>query len=236
MKSLNNNNNNPKIIVYSVNTGGYDELRSPDVYDPNIRYILFTDNKYFKSDVWEVNHIDFVDSKLDNRRKARYIKINPHLVLPNHDISIWVDHCYKPRFNNAEEFLKEIGFFNNNIMSYKHDVRQCIYSESEEVKKQRLDYEDIVNSQISRYRIEGFPRNYGLFDSGFTIRKYNKVVNEFNDIWWSEVKNFSARDQLSQVYSSWKSSVDIKPIPVGSSIYLNKYLNPKIKHPRKWLV
>ena len=190
----------PKIIVYSVNTGGYDELRSPDVYDPNIRYILFTDNKYFKSDVWEVNHIDFVDSKLDNRKKARYIKINPHLVLPNHDISIWVDHCYKPKFNNAEEFLKEIGFFNNNIMSYKHDVRQCIYSESEEVKQQRLDYDDIVNSQMSRYRIEGFPRNYGLFDSGFTIRKYNKVVNEFNDIWWSEVKNFSARDQLSQVY------------------------------------
>ena len=226
----------PKIIVYSVNTGGYDELRSPDVYDPNIRYILFTDNKYFKSDVWEVNHIDFVDSKLDNRRKARYIKINPHLVLPNHDISIWVDHCYKPRFNNAEEFLKEIGFFNNNIMSYKHDVRQCIYSESEEVKRQRLDYEDIINSQMSRYRIEGFPRNYGLFDSGFTIRKYNKVVNEFNDIWWSEIKNFSARDQLSQVYSSWKSGVDIKPILVGSSIYSNKYLNPKVKHPRKWLV
>lgn len=226
----------PKIIVYSVNTGGYDELRSPDVYDPNIRYILFTDNKYFKSDVWEVNHVDFVDSKLDNRRKARYIKINPHLVLPNHDISIWVDHCYKPRFNNAEEFLKEIGFFNNNIMSYKHDVRQCIYSESEEVKQQRLDYDDIVNSQMSRYRIEGFPRNYGLFDSGFTIRKYNKVVNEFNDIWWSEVKNFSARDQLSQVYSSWKSGIDINPIPVGSSIYSNKYLNPKVKHPRKWLV
>ena len=226
----------PKIIVYSVNTGGYDELRSPDVYDPNIRYILFTDNKYFKSDVWEVNHIDFVDSKLDNRRKARYIKINPHLILPNHDISIWVDHCYKPRFNNAEEFLKEIGFFNNNIMSYKHDVRQCIYSESEEVKQQRLDYDDIVNSQMSRYRIEGFPRNYGLFDSGFTIRKNNEKVNEFNDIWWNEVNNFSARDQLSQVYSSWKTDIKIEPISIGTSIYINKYLNPKIKHPKKWLI
>jgi hypothetical protein len=226
----------PKIIVYSVNTGGYDELRSPDVYDPNIRYILFTDNKYFKSDVWEVNHIDFVDSKLDNRRQARYIKINPHLVLPNHDISIWVDHCYKPRFNNAEEFLKEIGFFNNNIMSYKHDVRQCIYSESEEVKTQKLDYSDVVNSQMSKYRMEGFPHNYGLFDSGFTIRKNNKEVKEFNDIWWSEVKNFSARDQLSQVYSSWKGGIQIVPIPIGFSIYINKYLNPKIKHPKNWLI
>ena len=49
-----------KIVVYSVSTGGYDELKTPKVYDPNIRYILFTDNKYFKSDVWEVNHIDFI--------------------------------------------------------------------------------------------------------------------------------------------------------------------------------
>jgi hypothetical protein len=121
-------------------------------------------------------------------------------------------------------------------MCYKHDVRQCIYSESEEVKSQKLDYSDVVNSQMSKYRIEGFPHNYGLFDSGFTIRKNNKEVNEFNDIWWNEVNNFSARDQLSQVFSSWKTGVEIKPIPVGYSIYTNKYLNPKIKHPKKWSI
>jgi hypothetical protein len=61
-------------------------------------------------------------------------------------------------------------------------------------------------------------------------------VKKFNDIWWDEVKNFSARDQLSQVYSSWKTDVKISPIPIGSSIYINKYLNAKIKHPKKWLV
>jgi hypothetical protein len=234
MKSL--INNNPKIIVYSVSTGGYDELKTPKIFDPNIRYILFTDNKYFKSDVWEVNHIDFVDNELDNRRKARYIKLNPHLVLPNHDISIWIDHCYLPKFNNVMELLNEIKFFDNHIMCYKHDVRQCIYSESEEVKSQRLDYPDIVNTQMSKYRQEGFPYNYGLFDSGFTFRKNSKHVNKFNEIWWDEVKNFSARDQLSQVYSSWKSGVNITQIPIGSSIYNNKYLNPKVKHPKKWLV
>ena len=100
-----------KIVIYSVSTGGYDELKTPKVFDPNVRYILFTDNKYFKSNVWEVNHVDFLDNDLDNRRKARYIKLNPHLVLPNHDISIWIDHCYVPRFNNTIELLNEIKFF-----------------------------------------------------------------------------------------------------------------------------
>ena len=69
----------PKIIVYSVNTGGYDELRSPDVYDPNIRYILFTDNKYFKSDVW-VCKPSLPNSSIGWRNDAAY---RVHL--------IWVD-------------------------------------------------------------------------------------------------------------------------------------------------
>lgn len=223
-----------KIIVYSVNTGGYDEFRTPTIYDPNVRYILFTDNKYYKSDVWEVNHIDFLDSSLDNRRKARFIKINPHLVLPNHDISIWIDHCYKPKFNNAKSVINEIGF-NDSIMSYRHDVRNCIYDESLVVIKEKLDFEDVVKNQMSRYKEYGFPSNYGLFDSGFTIRKNSKQVNNFNDIWWNEVFHYSARDQLSQVYSSWKSGVPINPIPNGI-IYNNKYLNPKVKHPKRWSI
>ena len=82
-----------KIIVYSVNTGGYDDFREPKIYDPNVRYILFTDNKYYKSKIWEICHTDFLPKNLDNRRKARYIKLNPHIVLPEHDVSIWVDHC-----------------------------------------------------------------------------------------------------------------------------------------------
>ena len=224
-----------KIIVYSVNTGGYDTLTNPDVHDPSVRYILFTDNKYFKSNVWEVNHVDFIDQSLDNRKKARYVKLNPHIVLPKHDVSIWVDNCYRPRFDNAKNLLEEISF-NNSIMSYKHDVRNCIYQEAKKVIQDKLEYPNIVNEQMLRYKEEGFPENYGLFDSGFTIRKNSKQVNKFNDLWWKEVLNNSGRDQLSQVYSSWKTGTPIDKIPVGQSIYHNKFLHPKIKHPKRWLI
>lgn len=223
-----------KIIVYSVNTGGYDEFREPKIYDPNIRYVLFTDNKYYKSKIWEVCHIDFVDSKLDNRRKARYIKLNPHIVLPEHDVSIWIDHCYTPRFKNGEQFLKEIE--HSQISCYQHNVRNCIYSEAEEVKNQKLDYIDLVNNQITRYKSEGFPSKLGLFDSGLTIRSNNDQVKIFNQSWWKEVSENSARDQLSQVYSSWKTKTPINPIKTGGNIYSNQYLESKRQHPKKWSV
>jgi hypothetical protein len=224
-----------KIIVYSVNIGGYDEFREPTIYDPNIRYILFTDNKYYKSNIWEICHTDFLPKNLDNRKKARYVKLNPHIVLPNHDVSIWVDHCYTPRFKSAVELLKEINF-NNDIMCYRHNIRNCTYDESKVVINDKLEYPNVVNQQMNKYREDGFPRNYGLFDSGFTIRKNSKDVIRFNNIWWNEISNHSGRDQLSQMYSSWKSNVGITPIRVGSSIYNNKFLSQKIKHPKKWSI
>jgi hypothetical protein len=223
-----------KIIVYSANIGGYDDLKTPEIYDPNIRYILFTDNKFFRSNVWEVNHIDFIDSDLDPRRKSRYIKINPHLILPHHDISIWVDHCFTPRFGDSLEMLKKIKFGNNDIMCYKHVERTCIYDESVIIRDRKLDFEHLVDFQMGRYRNEGFPNKLGLFETGFTIRKNNENTIKFNNTWWGEVYNYSSRDQLSQVYSSWKTKVKINPILVGDSVYHNKYLTPKIKHLKKW--
>jgi len=223
-----------EIVIYSVNTGGYDDFKELKFVDTNVRYILFTDNKYFRSKIWEICHIDFVNQNLDNRRKARFIKLNPHLILPNHDVSIWLDHCYTPKFDNVSQFLKEIN--HTNISCFKHDVRNCIYSESQEVKKQKLDFIDLIDKQIKRYKTEGFPSNIGLYDSGFTIRTNNQQVNTFNETWWKEVLENSARDQLSQVYSSWKTNVKIDPIKIGKSIYDNKYLFPKIRHPKKWTI
>ncbi len=223
------------IIIYSANIGGYDNFQSPEIFDKNVRYIMFTDNKYFKSNIWEVYHTDFIDKKLDSRKKARFLKLNPHKVLPHHDISIWVDACYKPRFDNANKILKEIGY-NNNVMCYKHNVRNCIYEESKVVINDKLDYPDLVTKQMNGYMLEGFPKNHGLFDSGFMIRKNVKNINEFNETWWNELSNNSSRDQLSQVYSSWKTNVVINQIKIGSSIYSNPYLNQKVKHPKKWLI
>lgn len=223
-------------IVYSANIGGYDEFKIPTIIDPNTRYILFTDNKYIKSKVWEIYHIDFIDKNLDNRKKARFIKLNPHLVLPNHDISIWIDHCFTPKFNNTNKFLDEIKFNENDIMCYKHDIRNCIYHESEIIKGKKLDDINVVNKQILKYQNEKFPFNYGLFSTGFMIRKNNNNIIHFNKIWWDEVNNHSGRDQLSQTYASWRTNVKITPITNIGNVYSNKYLTSKIKHSKIFII
>ena len=219
-----------KVIVYSANIGGYDNFISLNNYDPNVEYILFTDDTEFKSDVWEVKSVDFLTDTLDNRKKARYIKLNPHLVLPPHDISIWIDHCLEPRFEDVSELLKYLNFGNSSIMCFPHPERDCLYDEGQVVLKLKLDTPEIVNTQMNRYHSMSFPRNYGLFENGFIVRRNNLKSKMFNETWWKEISKNSGRDQLSQMFVSWSIGVDITPILNCGLMADNIFLSEKIKH------
>jgi hypothetical protein len=219
-----------KVIVYSANIGGYDNFISLNNYDPNVEYILFTDDTEFKSDVWDVRSVDFLKDTLDNRKKARYIKLNPHLVLPPHDISIWIDHCLEPIFKDVIELLKYLNFGNSSIMCFPHPERDCLYDEGQVVLKLKLDTPEIVNTQMNRYHSMSFPRNYGLFENGFIVRRNNLKSKMFNETWWKEISKNSGRDQLSQMFVSWSIGVDITPILNCGLMADNIFLSEKIKH------
>ena len=219
-----------KVIVYSANIGGYDNFISLNNYDPNVEYMLFTDDTEFKSDVWEVKSVDFLTDTLDNRKKARYIKLNPHLVLPPHDISIWIDHCLEPRFEDVSELLKYLNFGDSSIMCFPHPERDCLYDEGQVVLKLKLDTPEIVNKQMNRYHSMSFPRNYGLFENGFIVRRNNLKSTMFNESWWKEISKNSGRDQLSQMFVSWSIGVDITPILNCGLMADNIFLSEKIKH------
>ena len=219
-----------KVIVYSANIGGYDNFIDLKNYDPNVEYILFTDDTEFKSDVWEVKSVDFLTNTLDNRKKARYIKLNPHLVLPPHDISIWIDHCLEPRFEDVRELLTYLNFGNSSIMCFPHPERDCLYDEGQVVLKLKLDTPEIVNKQMNRYHSMSFPRNYGLFENGFIVRRNNLKSKMFNETWWKEISKNSGRDQLSQMFVSWSIGVDITPILNCGLMADNIFLSEKIKH------
>lgn len=216
------------VVIYSANVGGYDKFIEPTFYDKNVRYILFTDDKNLKSKVWEVCHTDFLNKNYDNRKIARYIKLHPHKVLPSHDVSIWIDNNLIPNMKNVKTVLSTLYFKNHNLMLYKHRIRNCIYDEGVAVLNLKKERKEIVDSQLNKYRNEGFPSKYGLYETGFMIRKNNDIVNEFNEYWWDEINNGSGRDQLSQMYVSWKLNFDISQIPIGKSAYENPFLIPKL--------
>ena len=224
-----------KIVIYSLDINGYDEIINPLMYDKNVRYILFSDDRTRVSKFWEVIHIDPIED-LDHRKLARYYKVNSHLVLPKHDVSIYVDSSFTLNLLDINLILNENNFLNCDLMCYKHFMRNCTYEESNVVIDFKTESKEVIDKQMSFYENEGFPKEFGLFETGLIIRKNNANTIRFNSTWWEQVRKFSGRDQLSQVYSSWKTGITICGFEKGSDIYSNPYLTKFRPHKKKWVV
>ena len=75
-------------VIYTVLTGGSDRLEQPAVVDPSYDYICFTE-KDGKDGVWQLRKIPFETP--DNITRARYSKLQPHVVLPEYEYSVFMD-------------------------------------------------------------------------------------------------------------------------------------------------
>lgn len=208
------------IIVYTCNIGHYDLYRNIFPKDNKVNYIYFTDDGVPVSG-WKVLPVDtnIINSP---RKLARYYKINSHLVLPEHDVSLWLDARFIIKEDAVEKFVKQYRKNDISCFYYPYDKRHCAYDEAEACLESRLNGKHLIHKQVAKYKSEGFPEQYGLYATGIMIRRNNEDVKRFNEVWWNEVRDFSERDQISQCYASWKTGVSITAINSDRNVYNNE--------------
>ena len=201
----------PKIVVYTCITGGYDSIKEPSVVTPGVDYVCFTDNPEMKSKTWKIRPIPQELLSYSKVKQQRGVKILAHRYLPEYDISVWVDGNVDTR-GNVKEYLKDFDFVQYSVFIPEHPARKCIYKEKDEcVRQKKIVGADInlANEQMKRYRTENFPENYGLVQTNIMIRKHNdRYCVDLMEKWWSELKDYSHRDQLSFNYALWKVGKD----------------------------
>lgn len=221
-----------KKVIYTCITGDYDDLKDPQYISEGFDYVCFTDNLELKSNIWEIRPLPIGCEELSQVKKQRYVKINPHLLLNEYDISIWTDGCVS-LIGDLNELVNSAIEDDISVYVPKHPIRNCIYKEAKAVVEMRKDTSDIVKSQIERYKQEGFPSEYGLLQSNILIRKHNeKDCIRLMEAWFDELKCNSHRDQLSFNYVLWKNS-DIKVKYLDKNIYKSKWFSWNGLHKRK---
>lgn len=217
------------MVTYTAIFGGYDIFREGGNEG---RKVLFTDSKevYYDTTPWEVVHCGSRAFD-DPTRAARHKKALSHHLFPTEEYSLWVDGSLELKQNFNEELLKSIlGDFDMAI--YPHNQRNCAYQEARACKKHNKDSHDVIDTQMKRYREDGFPEGMGLPASAFLIRRNTPQVSEFNDMWWDEIQRGSKRDQLSFNYCLWKLGMEVKWIRSGN-IFKNAYFDVHRYHPRE---
>ncbi len=199
-----------KVIIYTAITNAHDQLHEfPTPY----RKIVFTERQIFSS-TWEVKKIQVVP------KIFRHIKILPHLFLPPHEKSVWVDGNITP--TDLSVFDRS-GFW---LMA--HPVRDCIYQELIACTKLKKDDAKLMERQVQKYRLEDYPAHNGMCSTGVMIRDNNPDYYPLLEMWWEEVKNGSVRDQLSFNYCAWKLGFRFDTFPFLEGLKKWKH-NQKVK-------
>jgi hypothetical protein len=202
---------NNTVIVTAV-TGAY-EHRASSLFIDGVDYIYFTDgNSPFPINFpWK--EIILADEHLDNRRRSKRPKLNPHSIdiLNQYKYLIWIDGDMEIL---KEEFVTEILSFLKNgfVVSPHFDNRHCAYGESE-IRPAKYANEPL-DQQVEFYRSEGFPENFGLYECGVSARDMtNQDVKKLGELWHEQNLNWSYQDQVSFPYCLWKTQYKPDVLP-----------------------
>lgn len=211
-----------EIVVYTANFGNYDDLKDPLYIDENIKYVCFTDNKEFDSQVWDVHYVD-TSNESSLPLCVRYYKFFPYKLFPEYDLSVWVDSKYQI-VGDLREYIKTYHR-KEPMLCFPHFERNCLYDEAKECIQIGKGNPIMLGGQMYNYFIDGYPKNNGLYEGGCLVRWHNndklkKVMQE----WWNEIKKYSLRDQVSLPYVCWKNNfdIDISGLDIVHNCYLEE--------------
>lgn len=208
-----------RVVVYSVLIGDYEAVKEPEVLDPSVRYILFTDDPKLRNDKWEICLL--TDCLSNGRRTSRLPKILPHLYLPEHDVSIYIDSSLTWRAADVHEMVREC-LKGHDIAIYPHHKRDCIYDEIDECERLGIERPDLIKFYREYYKNIGIQKKAGLFENTLIIRRNNAAVRNLNESWMRMY--LGQRDQLSLVAAIRTTDTYVHPISIGRQVRNNPYV------------
>jgi len=188
-----------QIIIYTSITNWYDTIPDDMYYDPNVKYVCFTDGKVEKKGAWEFRDIpDFVYDEVngDPRRLSAYAKICPHKLFPYGSKTVWLDGCYvhtKEWVDHSKAILKEVP-----LTHMLHPHRFTFHNEVMEgfganfnTREEMLELVDALSKVDYDFKQYCSPVLTCIW------RQIDDEMAEFHDLWWKYSKIGSNRDQIS---------------------------------------
>jgi hypothetical protein len=187
--------------VYTAIFDNYDILLEPDVIEPEVDYVCFTDNTSLSSKNWEIKVLDpAYDPNLSNR----HIKILAHRHLPSYTYSVYIDGNIK--IKSAVTPLIEEYLSTADLAVYNHPMRDTVSEEARYCINKKIADESTVKNHIQGYNEAGFPDSEGLSENRILYRRHNNdKLKKLMESWWEEVSNKTPRDQLSLMFVLWKN-------------------------------
>ncbi|MGJ4727995.1 rhamnan synthesis F family protein [Luteimonas sp. SDU101] len=196
-----------RVVVYTAISGGYESLLPQVWLNPAYDYVAFCDRPVMDGGCWDVRPMDYWSP--DPVRMARYVKTHPHKYFRGYDYAVWVDANVMMRADISKYVEMLADRPDIPVGGIPHPIRRTIASEAEAVIAAKKDDPAVIEKQMERYKVAGFPDKDGLIETNFMVVALEhpqaaKVMSR----WWSEIDCGSRRDQLSLNYALWQHRQD----------------------------
>ena len=198
-----------KIVLYTIITNNYDKLKEiPSKFiKKNIDYICLTDDETLTSNTFKIIKINTINN--DKKLTQKYYKIVINDYIKDYNISIYIDG----KISINSDFYPLLSNLNNyDLVVFQHYKRDCIYKEGAVLLHpyKQIEVKENVLPIIQKLKNDNFPKKYGLADNCIMIRKHTNNIIKTMQLWYSLVKDYCQRDQLSFMYTIWKNNTKIK--------------------------
>lgn len=198
-----------RFVIYTVITGGYEDILQPLVLDDRFDYVLFSDNVKSKTNgVWNIRSIP-VDMSIDKIRLSRYPKTHPVSLLSEYVASLYIDANIQIKDNwiysrFVELVEKEVKYAGIKLVVTGRD---CIYAHAFDMCVAGVEHDYNGIKQCHELYLRKFPSHYGLNENNMIFRMHTDSIEKVDDEWWHWITNYSRRDQFSYMYCLWKNRI-----------------------------
>ena len=199
------NSQGKKVAVFSCISGDYEKPMSLLSNQKGIDCFFFSDKQIQPPSGSNFILSNYISS--EPVRTARFVKTHPHIWFKDYDYVCWIDSNVH-FFGDIFEYIDRLEEKNADCGFILHPVRESVYEEFVElVKAGRVD-EGLATKQVSNYQLEPEIFTTPLMETNFYICRPNSVdVQQFLNLWWSEINQYTHRDQLSVSFAMYMSKL-----------------------------
>jgi len=207
----------PRRCVFTVLYGPYDSL-PPVGTGSGLPHIAFMDcdSPPPEAQAWEIRRLP---QRLagDTVRSARFVKLHPHLVLPEFDESLYLDCSVRLRQAPEALFAALLDAQPHAMACFAHSHRSCVQDEVRAVLALGYDDPGIIRRQIEAYAAQGLRGSGPLVWTGLLLRRHHEPgMVRFNTLWWEQVLRFSRRDQIAFPFLAEREGFAVQVHPIDN--------------------
>ncbi len=195
-----------RIAVFIAMFGGYDTVRDPLVFPDNVDYYLITDSN---TGVKKWNLLDpsglLPEELTSPAEKNRWCRMHPHLIFPDHDVSIYVDSSTLIT-SDLTPLTKDLSVFP--VQLFAHKDRDCVYQELTACGIKGKMPSRAAEQQKRYLSGLGVPHHSGLLETPVVVQDLHSAeAARVAETWWEEYLRFPYRDQPALVSALWKLGI-----------------------------